>query len=136
MNEEWRDIAGYEDRYQVSSYGRVKSIAKCWQVKEQQMCLTERIMKIQTHYRGYLFVHLRKPGIHKKEFIHRLVALAFLPNPDGKDVVNHKDRNRAHNCAFGCSMCITGNLEWVTYGDNNRHYMALDRAARESDIPF
>lgn len=139
MPEEWRDIPGYEKLYQVSNFGRVKSISKCWSIGKNQTCVEERIMSLQVHYRGYLQVHLRRPGEHKKFFVHRLVAMAFLPNPKNKEVVNHRDRNITHNCVAPCERagCVESNLEWATYSENTQHYMAMDRAAAEgADIPF
>lgn len=125
MSEQWRDIAGFEGRYQISSYGRVMSLGRCWRVARADVCIAQKMMSLQVHYRGYLFVHLRKPGVHKKEFIHRLVGAAFLPNPDQKDVVNHKDRNKSNN--------VVSNLEWATYIENSHHWMALEK---KDEIPF
>jgi hypothetical protein len=136
MPEDWRDVQGYEGKYQVSNLGRVRSLARCWPLKAHKVCLADAVMSLQRHYSGYLFVHLYKGNKRQKFFVHQLVARAFLPNPEGKPVVNHKDRNRAHNCAYGCGMCHDGNLEWNTVSENNRHYMAIDKAEAECDIPF
>src|SRR6185295_14531352 len=127
MVEEWKDIKGFEGLYQVSSYGRIKSLAKCWKMSKIERCLPESIMRPQKHYRGYLFVHLSSTTFGKqKHFIHRLVATAFLPNLNACPMVNHRDRNKEHNCAFGCHLCINGNLEWATYSENSIHYRALE----------
>lgn len=110
----------YEGRYQVSSFGRIKSMAKCWAVAGNTICLPERLMQLQPHRNGYLQVHLRRPFEHKKQFIHRLVAQAFLPNLQDAEVVNHKDRDKANN--------RLDNLEWVSYKENTAHWMADDAA--------
>lgn len=120
MKEVWQDIAGYAGSYQVSNWGRVKSMAKCWELGGRKMCLPERIMTLQPHRNGYLQVHLRKPMQHKKFFVHRLVAAAFCDGYEGCQVVNHKDRDKAHNYAT--------NLECVTYKENTAHWMADDAA--------
>lgn len=136
--EEWKPIKGFEGLYEVSSHGRVKSLPKCWKMQKIERCLPETIMRQQKHYRGYLYVFLSSTTFGKqKHFVHRLVASAFLPNPDLLPMVNHLDRNKEHNCAFGCHLCINGNLQWSTYSDNTIHYRAIEAAAAEgSDIPF
>lgn len=94
-NEIWRDCKGYEGRYQVSNMGRV------WSVKAQ------KYLTPQTTNTGYLEVMLKAiNGKYKHELIHRLVALAFLDNPNGFPQVNHKDENKANNCLE--------NLEWCS----------------------
>lgn len=126
MKEEWRDILGYEGRYQVSNFGRVCSVERCYFSGPRQICVPKRMMSLQKHYRGYLFVHLRKPKERKKFFVHRLVAMAFLPNSEEKMVVNHLNRDKQHNH-------IT-NLEWATHQENSDHWVADD--AEHSDMPF
>lgn len=125
--EEWHDIAGFEGSYMVSSEGQIKSLGRCWKVKSGQLCIEDRILKPQKHYRGYLFVHLHHPTNGRtKFFVHRAVALAFLPNPENKEIVNHKDRNKQHNAA--------ANLEWCTAHENTQHYVLLDKAAKDGDF--
>lgn len=124
--EQWLDIPGYEGRYQVSDQGRVKSLARCYKIGKSDYCRPEVIMS-QGIWIQYFVVWLHKPGIAKKKFkVHRLVAMAFLPNPQNKEFVNHIDRNRANNCL--------PNLEWVTPQENSDHWVADDKA--KSDIPF
>ena len=95
--EEWRDIQGYEGLYMVSNLGRVKSL-------NYHRTGKERIMKPSDNGHGYLFVVLCKDGKDKNCRINRLVAQAFLPNPDNLPEVNHKDENKYNNCVE--------NLEW------------------------
>lgn len=94
-NEVWRDCKGYEGYYQVSNMGRV------WSVRNQMY------MKPSADKDGYLNVTLTaKNGKRKNEKVHRLVALAFLDNPNGFPQVNHKDKIRNNN--------TLENLEWCS----------------------
>ena len=101
-NEIWKDCKGYEGLYQVSSLGRV------WSVRKQ------RIMKPILKKDGYLEITLTaKNGRSVYERVHRLVALAFLENPNHFPVVNHKDGEKTHN--------EVGNLEWCSVKYNTKH---------------
>lgn len=100
--EQWIKIKGYEDMYEISNIGRVRSTSK------------NIIMRPQIHYKGHLFLHLYKDKVYRKFFIHRLVADHFIPNPDNKEVVNHIDENKKNN--------NVSNLEWMTSGENTRYY--------------
>lgn len=105
MNEIWRDIAGYEGRYQVSNKGNVKSL-------HYRGHYGEKIMKPVKHHSGYLIIQLgRKP--RKIHLVHQLVAKAFIPPVEGKKLVNHIDGNKQNNCVE--------NLEWVTTQENIAH---------------
>lgn len=103
MVEVWKDIEGYEGLYQVSSLGRVKSLRFG----------KERILKAGKDKGGYLMVNLCKNSKTKMYKVHRLVAQAFIPNPDGLQCINHKDENKTNNCV--------DNLEWCTYLYNNNY---------------
>lgn len=101
MEEIWRDIKGWEGVYAISNFGRVYSYRNdlyLAQIPNQD---------------GYLRVRLSNNGFRKMEFIHRLVALHFIDNPDKKPQVNHKDENRQNN--------RVDNLEWVTAKENNNY---------------
>ena len=74
---------------------------------------THRFIKPFKHKSGYLYVTLNEKGKHHNYRLHRLVAKAFIPNPDGLATVNHKDLNKENN--------RVENLEWMSIGDNNRH---------------
>lgn len=119
--EEWRDIKGYECVYQVSNKGRIRSLDRYGKHSENTVRkLKGQILKPFPVQAGYLAIYLcNKDG--KKSFrVHRLVAFAFLPNPELKQEVNHKDGNRQNNNA--------DNLEWVTKSENQTHsYRILHR---------
>lgn len=112
MQELWKDIKGYENIYQISSLGNVKSC-------NYNRTGIARILKpIIT--KGYLCVGLNIKGQQKKYKIHKLVAEAFIPNPDNKLQINHKNGLKTDN--------RVENLEWSTAKENLRH--ALDTGLR------
>ena len=118
MDEIWRDIDGYKGLYQISNKGRVKSLYKG----------SERILKPGWMTGGYLYVVLCKNRIKQKRKIHRLVAQAFIPNPDNKPQVNHKDENKKNNCA--------DNLEWATAKENSNYGSRNERSGYSRSKPI
>lgn len=111
MTEIWKDIAGYEGLYQVSNLGRVKSLPRELKRFAGRKCITkERILTAHPNSKGYLRVQLKKDGTEERRFLHRLVAEAFIPNPDSKGEVNHLDNVPTNNGVE--------NLEWVTHKEN------------------
>ena len=109
MNEIWKDITGYEGLYQISSWGRVKSFHRN----------KEKLLKLNPVKDGYLCVYLFKNGKGKQHQVHRLVAQAFIPNPDNLPCVNHKDEVKTNN--------HVGNLEFCSYQYNNTYGTAIQR---------
>lgn len=103
-DEIWRDIDGYEGLYQVSNFGRVKRFYKT---------KPPRILKQSISQNGYPNVNLCKDNSRQLQLVHRLVATAFIPNPDGKPQINHRDGDKRNNHA--------GNLEWCTAKENQQH---------------
>ena len=101
--ENWKAIAGYEGLYEISDMGRVKSI-------NYNHTGTEKILKPQKNTHGYLFVDLCKDGKVKHTLVHRIVAEAFIPNPNNLETVNHKDEVKTNNTVT--------NLEWMSKRDN------------------
>ena len=114
--EEWRDIKGYEGLYQVSSLGRVKSL------KDSHDNYREKILK-PGNVRGYLHVNLYKDTKRKTYRIHRLVAEAFISNPNNYEEVNHKDEDKTNNCV--------SNLEWCTR-EYNMSYGTINKRISEN----
>lgn len=125
--EEWRDIPGYEGIYKVSSYGVVVAYSKTW---ESGRWLTrkhpEKEMKFSMDRKGYWIVGLRKNKSQKMWKVHRLVAIAFIPNPENKLQVNHKDTNKLNN--------HVDNLEWSTSGENMQHAHGSVHACNSASI--
>lgn len=111
MTEQWRDVPGYDGLYQVSDRGRVYRVDRGHHMAG--MC----------NHDGYRIVTLCKDGKQCKVFVHRLVAAVFVPNPDNKPEVNHKDGNKANNMA--------SNLEWCTRLENVRHACATGLRSKE-----
>lgn len=120
----WGEVEGYEDCYQVNPYGIVRSLPRNIEVNNNGRRYTKRIkssiLKLINHSAGYKQVALTKNGKTKLYFVHRLVAKAFIPNPDKLECVNHKDENKANN--------RVSNLEWCTYKYNNTYGTTQQRA--------
>lgn len=117
----WKDIEGYEGLYQVSNKGRIKSFKKKFGTQP-----TETIMKQTATWCGYIRIKLIKDNKGWTPMVHRLVAKAFIPNPENKPVINHKDGNRANN--------DVENLEWVTYKENANLSKKLKATKRYNSI--
>ena len=113
-NEIWKDIKGFEGIYQISNQGRVRSLDRVVIFKNgaSRKYKGQILSKMISKY-GYERVDLRMNGKHKIYSVHRLVAEAFIPNPEGKETVNHKDENKQNNCV--------DNLEWMTIKENSNY---------------
>ena len=115
MEEIWKNIEGFEELYQISNLGRVKSLGR-FDVRGKYW--PENFLKIQLHPRGYCFVHLRKDGRYKVKLIHRLVAETFIPNPNKLPDVKHLDENLSNNIMYNLQWY--GHSEAITYGNHYR----------------
>ena len=114
--EEWKPIKGYEGFYEISNFGRVRSLDSVFYQRHYSGCMAKhkkqgKIMKLHIRPNGYLAIGLRDKDGHQKSLsIHRLVALHFLDKPEGKDYINHLDANPKNN--------RVDNLEWCTQSHN------------------
>ena len=106
-NEVWKDIVGYEGLYQVSNLGRVKSLKrKVYAGRNRMRWQYERILSNnKTNGNGYIVVSLNKESKSKNKYVHRLVAEAFLENPNNYKYINHKDQNTFNNNANNLEFC-------------------------------
>ena len=116
--EQWKDIPDYEGWYQVSNLGRVRSVPRIIPHKTKGGVISNqrwegKILRPTLISGGYEMVVLTKHRNPAYPTVHRLVAMAFVPNPYNKTVVNHIDGNKTNNVAT--------NLEWVTSSENNQH---------------
>lgn len=120
MKEQWKPINGYESLYAVSNLGRVKSLARSIVAKNgavkpvYEKVLTPNPLPVsERHPNTHYTVELWKGNNRKRLQIHRLVAEAFVPNPENFPIVNHMDGNSTNN--------ICTNLEWCSFSHNNKH---------------
>ena len=114
MGEIWKDIEGFDGRYQVSTWGNVRGV--------------NGIIKPYQNEKGYLKVGLMKEGKCHKKRVNRLVAQAFIPNPYELPFVNHKDGNKQNNSFT--------NLEWTTDKANKRHAANMRKGIYDSTLSF
>ena len=127
MKEIWRDIKNYENLYQISNYGKVKSKEKY----AGHSLRKEKILKQYIDKDGYIKVILCKNNKTHFLSVHRLIAEAFIPNPDNLPQINHKDENKKNN--------KLSNLEWCTckyninYGTRTKRAMEKHKKRLELD---
>lgn len=122
--EEWRTIIGYDGLYEVSNYGNVRSVQR--KVKTKGGAIRNspgRLLMQKVARNGYKQVHLMKENVGRWYLVHRLVAIAFVPNQANLPQVNHKDENKQNN---RCD-----NLEWVTASHNCRYGHRNDKMVAE-----
>lgn len=112
--EVWKPIPNYEGFYEVSNTGKVRSVYRY-----------KKVLKPMISNTGYERVDLFKNKNRKQFSVHRLVAMAFIDNPENKPFVNHKDESKTNNCVE--------NLEWVTHVENCRYGTAIKRRTEHFD---
>ena len=116
--EEWRPIKGYEGFYEVSNLGRVRSCDRREKHSDGHLRMRYgKMLHSSIQDRGYAHVILHQNGNRKTHAIHRLVATAFIPNPENRTTVNHIDGNKQNN--------NFQNLEWVSPKQNTVHAVKL-----------
>ena len=123
IDEIWRDIAGYEGKYQISNLGRVRSL---YDAKRSRII----VLKSMKQKNGYLYVSLWKNNAKRNTLIHRLVAMSFVDNPNDYQEVNHKDENKENN--------VVENLEWCEHKYNMQYGSVGNKisAAKTGKVPW
>ena len=130
--EEWRDVEGYEGIYQVSNMGRIRSLDR--QILSHHNCkisIKGRIISPAKCVSGYEEAHLYKNGIRRALLLHRIVAKAFIPNPNNFPEVNHKDENIQNNCVENLEWCDSkynanyGTRNQRCYESNRKHFKPI-----------
>lgn len=125
MKEVWKGIQGFEDLYQISNFGRVKSLSRVDKLTQRD--IADKILKPSFDRNKYLLVWLCRDGKQTVKKVHRLVGQHFIPNPDNLPCINHKDENPSNN--------MIENLEWCTYKYNNNYGTSIYRMARTLGKP-
>lgn len=124
FNEVWKDISGFEGEYQVSNYGRVKSI-------NYNHTGTSKILRCARDGNGYCVFSVYTPA-KRRLYVHRIVAQVFIPNPQNLPVVNHKDEDTSNNFVYikpdGSVDPLKSNLEWCTVKYNSTYLDTRKRA--------
>ena len=129
MEEIWKDVKGYEGLYQVSNLGRVKSIKRKVNIYSKKnknyykRTIKQKILNYGGNTIGYVNVPLSKDGCTKPIYVHRLVAEAFIPNPNNYPCVNHIDENKENN--------KVDNLEWCTVKYNNNYGSHIEKISKK-----
>ena len=124
MIEIWKNIPNYENLYQVSNLGNVRSLNHIRNNGKNKKCLQKgKTLKPAIQKSDYKFVVLSKNGKTKGYRVHRLVAQTFIPNPNNLPCVNHKDENRQNN--------NVSNLEWCTIAYNNNYGTKKERQQKK-----
>lgn len=120
FKEEWRPVVGYEGLYEVSNLGNVDSLNFHREGRRHRI-------KVRVNFFGYAYVMLNKDKQQRPYFLHRIIAMAFVPNPNNYPIINHKDENPLNN--------NIENLEWVTYKYNTNYGTCIKRRSEKKKKP-
>ena len=125
----WKDVKGYEGYYQISNMGNVRSVDRVRRKSNHgyDAHIKGKVIKQRSQKNGYKCVTIYKDGVAKTVRVHRLVAAAFVPNPNGYGEVNHIDENVENNCA--------NNLEWCSRSYNCSYGSGLSKRAKKCSKP-
>lgn len=118
MKEIYKDIKGYEGLYQISNLGNVRALDRTTAFGRGYKKIPMHNLTICIDSQGYNSVCLSKDGVQKRHLVHRLVAYAFLNNPNGYPEVNHKDENKSNNCVSNLEFCTSKYN--ANYGNRNK----------------
>lgn len=129
MTEIWKPVVGFEGYYEVSSLGRVRSVERLLvdKIGRRYVWPSVVLSPSKAVRTGHLWLYLSKNNRRERFFVHRLVAMAFIPNTDNLPFINHKDENSQNN--------RVDNLEWCTNKYNVNYGTALVRMAQKNMIP-
>lgn len=122
--ENWKPVVGHESYYEISDLGNLRSLDRYVRHSKNGLKMIKSRPITPAYVNGYQRVSLTADGLSKNCFIHRLVALAFIPNPNNYPCVNHIDGNRKNNTST--------NLEWCTVMANNHHALNTNLKPRIS----
>lgn len=121
--EEWKNIPDYDGLYQGSTFGRVRSVDRVIEIVingiTQKRLVRGKVLTGGQNGHGYIFVYLSKNGKVSRFYIHRLIAITFIPNPCNYPCVNHKDENPQNN--------RVENLEWCTQKYNANYGSHIEK---------
>ena len=128
MTEEWKPVVGYEGYYEVSNLGRVRSVERLVVSKTgRRRVFPSVVLSLYANCYGRMLVGLWRDNRINRLSVHRLVAMAFLPNPDNLPEVNHKDENPQNN--------RLDNLEWCTRVYNLNYGTRVERISEKNWVP-
>lgn len=126
-SEDWKDVEGYEGIYQISNWGRVKSLSRERYNGHGYYVVGDKIRKLMLSEKGYYLVMLTKNNTSKNYRVHRLVAKHFIPNINNYPIINHIDEIKTNN--------HVNNLEWCTQNQNLNHGNARLNQSKGQNIP-
>ena len=122
MTEIWKPVVGFEGSYEVSNFGRVRSLARVIRLSNGRLKPIKETVLLPHLCKGYYAVRLWSKGKSHFKTIHRLVAQAFIPNPEGKPQIDHIDTNTLNN--------NVDNLRWATGQENNMNPLSRINRSR------